>query len=696
MTATDHPAAEQAYGDGPTASATASATGPTGDEPVRTDSSVRTDHPGRQSRILGDQGTRGLLIASGAYLVLAVLLWWNVWSTHPTSTTTCGCGDSSLFTWFLEWPAYALSHGLNPLYSTALFHPTGVNLLSNTAEVGLGVVLSPVTWLFGPVATLNVSLTLSPLLSALAMFVLVRRWVYWQPAAFVAGLLYGFSPFVLIALTDAHLMLAMAPIAPLVVICLDELLVRQTRSPVWTGVVLGLLVTVEFFIGTEVLVLMVIAAAVGVALMALYGLWHLQVLLQRARHALVALVTAGVTAGVLLIYPVWFALAGPAHLSGPVWGPDSHLGDGGTNVHDYLLPGAPSATFTSLAHRLGGYQAPTLSAQYFGIGLLAVLMAGLVLWRRDRRLWLFAAVGVISVPLSFGLQPHRWTLWRLFVRFPLMENIIPSRFLLITYLCAAVMLGIIVDRTFRGVSRWITATPGDRHPAAPAIARRGAAAIAALMVAAIALGPIAGYFSSGVPLTAEPVVVPTWFRTAGPHLRGHQVLLVFPVPFALLQSAMTWQSVDGMSFSMVGGGGPGSLPSRAGNERAGQNYLGNVSIAGGPQGVTPQEVAAVRQALDGWGVTMVVIPDPDNLPIYERLHLVRTTAVLITAATGQPPIRQAGAWVWTRVNHAGPPVAASATRLTLCGAGPPGGSVASIQRSTACVVATPASPSTDR
>ena len=67
--------------------------------------------------------------------------------------------------------------------------------------------MAPVTWLFGPVASLNVALTLGPALSALAMFVLLRRWVTWQPAAFVGGLLYGFSPFILVHLTDAHLML---------------------------------------------------------------------------------------------------------------------------------------------------------------------------------------------------------------------------------------------------------------------------------------------------------------------------------------------------------------------------------------------------------------------------------------------------------------------------------------------------------
>ena len=93
-----------------------------------------------------------LLLGAGAYLLLSGFVWSNVWR-HPTSTTTCGCGDTSLFTWFLEWPAYAIAHGLNPFYSTAMHVPSGVNLLANTSVVAIGVLLAPVTWLFGPVAT---------------------------------------------------------------------------------------------------------------------------------------------------------------------------------------------------------------------------------------------------------------------------------------------------------------------------------------------------------------------------------------------------------------------------------------------------------------------------------------------------------------------------------------------------------------
>jgi hypothetical protein len=632
---------------------------------------------------------RNLLLAMATYLVLSVLLWWNVWSSHPRATTTCGCGDSSLFTWFIDWPAYAMSHGLNPLYSTALFHPGGVNLFSNTAEVGIGIVLAPITWLLGPIATLNVALTLSPVLSATAMFLLLRRWVSWSPAAFAGGLLYGFSPFILISLTDAHLMLAMAPFPPLVVLCLDELLIRQRRAPLAIGVILGLLVAAQFTIGTEVLVITAVATGIGVVIVVVFGLARREVSRQRAKYALVGGVTSVIVAGVLLAYPVWFSLSGPAHLSSPIWGTPNYLPYGGTNVESYLIQSAPSALATSLGHRFGGYQAPTLSGQYFGIGLVAVLVIGLVVWWRDLRLWLFAVVGLISVPLSSGLQENGWSLWRLFVRFPQMENVVPSRFLLMTYLAAAVMLGLIMDHTRRDIDQWQVSRHGPGHVRERS--RWPLGALGASAVALVSILPIAAYYSSGLPLTTQPVNVPDWFTSVAPHLKGRQVLLAFPVPFAYFQSPMTWQAVDNMSFDMAGGGGPGALLSRAGKEAAGQKYIGGLSASGGPQAITPTEITAVRQALDGWGVTTIVIPDPELLPQYDRLREVRLTAALMTAATGRQPVRQANAWVWTHVDHAGPPVLASTEQMAVCGAGSADGSVASILSSTACVLSASAS-----
>jgi hypothetical protein len=628
----------------------------------------------------GVRGWRTLVLGAGAYLVLAVGLWWNVWSTHPTSTTTCGCGDTSLFTWFLEWPAYALAHGLDPLYSTHLFHPTGINLLSNTAVVGIGIVLAPVTWAFGPVATVNVAVTLSPFLSALAMYVLLRRWVAWSPAAWVGGLLYGFSPFVIVSLTDAHLMLGMAPVPPLLVLCLDELLVRQRWRPWVTGLAIGALLLAQALVGTEILVLMLLAAAFGTVLVVAWGLLHPAVVAARAPYALRAGGAAVVSTAVLLAFPVWFALAGPAHLSGGVWGPGVHLGLGGNSLRLFVHPMVPSARATELTHLYGGYQAPTLSGQYLGWGLVGVLAVGLVVWHRDLKLWLFAAVGTGAVFLSLGLSGHGWTAWRLVYRAPLMENVIPSRFALVVYLCAGVLLGLVCDHTYRTVG-----AVGTGRTAAGDVWARVAGGAAAVLVAAIALVPLISYFADGLPLTTTPVRVPQWFATVAPRLPADQVLLVFP--FAFRQSNMTWQAVDHMGYAMIGGGGPDSIPARAGRERAGEQYLADISLSEASQAILPGAVATVRGALDGWGVTGVVLPDPRRLPVYEQVHLTRSIVVLMTAAIGAAPRYVAGAWVWTGVDRAGPPAEPGAARLVDCATGPQDGTVASVQASAACVLA---------
>ena len=88
--------------------------------------------------------------------------------------------------------------------------------------------------------TLNVAMTISPILSALAMFMLLRRWVSWAPAAFFGGLLYGFSPFILTSPPNSWLTLGMGVVPPLVIICLDNLLLRQRGRPVVDGLLLGL------------------------------------------------------------------------------------------------------------------------------------------------------------------------------------------------------------------------------------------------------------------------------------------------------------------------------------------------------------------------------------------------------------------------------------------------------------------------
>src|ERR1035437_6237268 len=556
---------------------------------------ARTDPVSEQVRRQPRRGMRsaalfGLVFAG--YLAVAVVLWWHAWSTHPTTVTTCGCGDTSLFLWFLEWPAYALAHGHNPFYSTALFHPGGINLLANTSVLAIGIPLAPVTWLFGPVATLNVASTLGPALSALSMFWLLRRWVAWTPAAFIGGIVFGFSPFVFVNLAGAHLMTGILVLLPLMVACLDELLVRQRRRPLLTGAFLGLLVTVQFFLSTEVLALVVLSAVAALVLLIVYALRHPGHLAARAPHAGRGLLAALAVAAVFLAYPVWFALEGPAHLSGLVW-PTIEPGHGGITLGNlWHLTRADPAVVRLLA----GYQGPALpDAAELGAGMIAVLVAGVVAWRRDRRLWFFGALGLIIIVLSLGSQRY-WTPWRLLGDVPLIQNVLPGRIMSIVTLCGTAMLAIVVDRAYGSGTAWVLGrrTGGGGRDAVARAGDRGrpAGGGAAPAVAAVAVVPLTTVEATNVPITTRAVTLPRWFADAAPHLPPGQVMLAFPPP-AGGSTTTAWQAVDRLSFALATGTGPGDVLSRAGKERAGQAVIdAGSSVLSSPPPLTARNVDA--------------------------------------------------------------------------------------------------------
>jgi hypothetical protein len=591
-------------------------------------------------------------LAAGSYLLLSLILWWHV-LPHPRSVTTCGCGDGALTLWVIKWPAYALSHGLNPFYSSKLLVPRGINMAPNS--LGLGIVTAPVTWIFGPVASLNLIDLASPALSALAMFWLLRRWVQWAPAAFIGGLFFGFSPFALVSLALAHPNFGMLAPVPLIVGCIDDLLFRHRFRPLRVGIALGLLVAIEFFISVEVLLIMVLFA--GLALVGA-GLWSAVTGRGSVRgQARTTAPAFGVAAGVvvaLLAYPLWFFFAGPAHLVGRAW-PNSPSGTV-TNSPGQFVDGYISAPLTGIMHAFGGYQGPTLPLLGFlGIGMVVVLVGGVVLCRRDRLLQTFALLGLVAAILSLGVTNAHWTPWRLFTHLPVLNNVVPVNISVIVDTCAAIVLARVIDQ----------ARSGARQHFGP---RWGA--MTGLIVGAVAVVPITVALWPNIPMTVRPVAVPQWFAQTAPSAGSHLVVLPYPAALGGIQSSMAWQAMEGMTFSMVGGGGPGIAPSRAGAERPGFDVLARASLPLGPAPApTSANLRAIRQALAGWGVTTIVVPDQPSLPSYDHGRPIPYAIGLLSAALGRAPTLASSAWVWNDVGRSGASRPVSAVRFTQCTSG---------------------------
>ena len=574
-----------------------------------------------------------LAAAGFVYLALGFVLWIHAWADGATTHTLCGCGDPALFLWFFQWPATALAHGENPFYSTALFHPGGFNMLSQTSVMGLSVPLVPVTWIWGPVASLNVASTLTPAITAFSAFVVLRRWAPWTPAAFAGGLLYGFSPFVLTSMQYAHLMTAALMLLPLILAVLDEILIRQRHSAIWSGVVLGVLVFAQFFLSSEILAIVAVLFVIALVVLAVAGVLFADPaeLRRRVPHAATGLGVGLGLGAVLLAWPAWFALDGPAHLSGLVWAGIPLLG--GFVPANFVGAGqAPSSQSVAL----GGYGGhPLGSATYLGWTLLAVLVVGLVVFRRDRRLCFFGFLLALCAELSLGPRPGIWVSEQVFDHLPVLENVIEQRYMAVGFLAAAAMLAIILSRVHDLAPDW-----------------RGV--LGALGVGLVALVPLATLYGPNLPFTMQAVILPRWYMTVAPTLPPGRVLLSYPAPFSGIQSALSWQAVNRMHYSQAGGGGPQGQAFRAGSAAAGEVALTNLGNGAGlpPPNDTPASIAAVRHALVVWRVNTVVVATNTAAPALQQGNDPTYAAAFMTAALGRLPTLQVGAWVWDDVRVA--------------------------------------------
>jgi hypothetical protein len=165
----------------------------------------------------------------------------QVWQIAP---------DPNFYIWSMRWWPYAISHGLNPLYSAQLGAPGGYNLAWATTAPSVAIVMWPVTAAFGPVVSFNLTLLLSPPVSAWAAFIVARRLTgrFW--AALLAGAVYGFSTFELTHTWQGQPNITVIVLLPLMV-CLVLLwwdgTLGRTGFVIWMAVALAL----EFYTFNE-------------------------------------------------------------------------------------------------------------------------------------------------------------------------------------------------------------------------------------------------------------------------------------------------------------------------------------------------------------------------------------------------------------------------------------------------------------
>jgi len=587
-------------------------------------------------------------------LALSVVVWWHVWVTgQPTSTITCQCADTSQAVWFLRWTAWSIAHGHSPLLSNAIYAGQGgANMLVNTSWIFPGLLLAPVTWLFGPIASFNVAVTIAPVVSGWSMFALARAVTRFVPGAVLAALLWGFSPFLLGGLPVGHLNLTWLFFPPLASLVVYDL-VRGGHRAVPLGCALGALVVVQFFTGTEVLAICLLLGVIAVCVFAAVS-WR--VVWERRRQLVCALAAAAVVSGVVLAYPLWFLLDGPRHIVGVPWPGVPAYG----SLPSWTVEAGADVHHTSALLRFGGYYGPGfLPAPFLGVGLLAFLGASIVVWARRRLAVVCAVSGAASWALSLGtswgsklahpLNPkyaHWWLPWTAVSHVPLLSDVFPTRMALLVTFAAAVLLALSLDgwwsmaRKARDLS-WAERLPRSARRLSP-VAVQAVVGAAATAFALWSLAPIAS--GEPLPFVLHSSSPPAWFSVVASHLRAGTVVMVDPDPSSGETAAMGWQAEAAMQVRIVGGyaivpGGDGRQSVNVVPLGGAPRLLDDLSFGFAPLPATSaHNLSVVRSAFRSWGVDVVVVTDQARAEAY--------AARFFAAVIGRAPLHQRGALVW--------------------------------------------------
>ena len=472
----------------------------------------------------------GLLV----FVALSFLWFARTW-VDPAHRHAGIAGDPEAYIFTLAWPPFAVTHHLNPLFTSYLIHPDGANLMW-TIPPGFGLLLWPLTATVGVVPTYNLLATLSLAASAWCAQLALRRFAPGELGPFVGALFYGFSPY-MTAHSTAHAMLTVAVLPPLLLLLVHEAFVRQ-RWPVWgTGIGLGALIAFQL---STFLELVAGGAVAGALLLIALVIAYRRTLRARLRYFFATVGIAVVSFFVLGGFQLWTVLFGRrnlTHLQSNVHPPNVYVAD----LLEFVVPtryNANAFAFRSIAKEFTAKGAEANA--YIGLPLLVVVGFIVIRHRRSRTVQVAAGLTLVMALLSLGPRLHiagddsMLLPWDLVAKLPLLGHLLPARLAVFTDLGLAVFLAY-----------------GIGHRARPPTPRRRAITVIACVAVVGSLLPSATLLGR----LSDPVRVPSFFTSrAVERISDGSVALVAPwTTDARNDAPQVWQVMSDFRFKMPSG-----------------------------------------------------------------------------------------------------------------------------------------------
>jgi hypothetical protein len=566
-------------------------------------------------------GRRVDLLVTLVYLLGAFWVTIHAWLDPGGRILGDQAKDQAFNEWMFSYDAHVTRHLSNPFFTTLQNAPDGVNLMGNVAMQLPGLLLSPVTIVAGPGFTYLILVSANLFFTALAWYwLLSRRLVHSRAGAFVGALLIGFAP-AMVSHSNGHPHMTAQWLIPFIIWRVARL--GEPGITVRNGLILGVLVLAQIFVGEEILFLTAVACALWVAG---YAIFNFREARARLGRALGSLAIAGGLVLIFAAYPLYLQFAGPQHYSG-------HPGDPKTSTLQSFVGHATESVGGGKGSAAGLAPNFTEEATFYGWPLVLIALAGIVWLRRETIVRVLGVIALGAAGLSLGRTiridnqtdtgiPGPFVLLQ---HLPVVNAMVIARFNLITTVVLGVLLAIIIAKV------------GER-------AHR--AEISGLPVRLLAITALAGAIVPimPTPLAGHPRPQVPEFVTGG-HWRDYvaEGRTLIPVPVDGLASIRYGSAAD-VGFAVPSG-----------------YFLGPVSPDDdtGRWGAPPRPTWALLTKVKAGGDEPVAIGDPERANAVADLRYWKADAVVLSTNGGTdvklllaleallgPATRVEDVWLW--------------------------------------------------
>jgi hypothetical protein len=324
---------------------------------------------------------RAAAAAALAYLAVAVL--WAAPASLSPADAVPDLGDPVHLSYVMAWDAHQIVRRPWALFESNSFYPYPHSLAFGDHLLPEALAVAPVFWATGnAVLASNVAVLLALTLSALAMFLLVRRLTGSAAAGFLAGLAYAFNSFTRNELPRVHVLNIQW--WPLALLFLDRFVRAGKRRDAWA---LAACLVVQGLSGTYYLVYTALLAPLWIVVVyASEGRWP-----RRGELRVLAL-ALGVCAlpALVVLLPYFVQMRSMAFEKGL---------EPGVDILSYL---APLRSFT-LWGRLAPAGVPGPGSHFAGYLTLALSAFGALRWREGGSAWARRAA-LATAALGFALS----------------------------------------------------------------------------------------------------------------------------------------------------------------------------------------------------------------------------------------------------------------------------------------------------